>query len=300
MTTKKVNKIFVLLISLTLLLSCSKKEKTYIVGGSGFNKIVKITQSGKILWSHKIEKGQECNEVNELPNGNILYAYKKGAKIITPDHKTVWKYDTPEKTELQSASITNEGNILLGQCGNPTKIIEFSMSGKKLKEVAFDSEVKNPHAQLRRVRKSNTGTYLVPIFARRSICEVNDAGNIVSEIEVPGNPFAVVPLKNNNWLVACGDAHKLVEINPSTKEIVWQLNENDIEGISLRFVAGLTRLENGNTIICSWGGHSRGKDKMPQFFEIDKNSKLVWKVQDYNNLGNISTAYPCSDKNFIR
>jgi hypothetical protein len=62
-------------------------------------------------------------------------------------------------------------------------------------------------------------------------------------------------------------------------QIVWEVNETDIPGNRLGFVAGLQRLPNGNTVVCNWSGHS-GLDEQAQVFELTRDKKLVWQVQD--------------------
>jgi len=280
--------------------SCESAPQTLVVAGSGWNKVVKADKSGTILWSHDLENGQECNEITELDNGNILYAHRTGAKVITLSHKVVWQFEAEQGTELQSASLTKEGNYLLGQCGNPTKVIEFSPEGKKLKEICIETGISSPHSQLRRVRKTEIGTYLIPLLGKGMVCEYDGNGKLLKEIQVGGVPFSVVILKNKNWLVSCGDGHRLIEINPDTQQVVWELAESDVAGVPLRFVAEALRLENGNTIVCNWGGHSSDAEAVAQVFEIDSEKNLIWKIEDYQNFGNISTLDLVTNQKYYR
>ncbi|QZT38005.1 hypothetical protein K5X82_03675 [Halosquirtibacter xylanolyticus] len=276
------------------------QSKTIVMAGSGNRKIIKATRRGKILWTYELEKGHECNCVSELDNGNILYSYKKGAAEITKDYQVVWNYKAPIGTEVQSISLTNEENYLVGQCGSPMKVLEINKKGKVIFEMSFDTKLRNPHAQLRRVRKTEKGTYIVPVRKKRTVYEFNKEGAIINEVYVGGVPFATVVLKNNNWLVSCGDGHRLIEINPLTKQIVWEVKENDIEGISLRSVTEAIRLKNGNTIICNWGGHAKSLEHQVQVVEIDKHKKVVWKLHDKKKFGQISSLDPSWDKDKIR
>lgn len=280
--------------------SCETAPQTMVVAGSGWNKVVKAEKSGTILWRHDLEKGQECNEVTELKNGNVLYAHGTGAKVVSPSHEVRWKYNAPKGTELQSASLTKEGNYLLGQCGNPSKVMEFSVEGDKLFEISIETGIDRPHSQFRRVRKTEDATYLIPLLAKRKVCEFDASGKLIKEVEVKGVPFSVVILENKNWLVSCGDAHQLVEINPSTGEFVWEVNKTDIDGVSLQFVAEAVRLQNGNTVICNWGGHAHGENPAAQIVEIDKDLNVVWKLEDRKQFGLISTIDPQWCSNYLR
>jgi len=280
--------------------ACSPKNPKYYIGGSGWNKIALIDAQGTQFWNHKLEEGQECNSVTRLPKSELLYSFKQGAKVIDENHQTIWEYRCGEGSEVHSASLTDEGNILLGICGQPAQIMEFSPEGKKLVDIKFDTDIKHTHGQFRRVRKTNEGTYLIPLLKKKSICEINAKGEILREVKFEMPVFSMLVLSSGNWLLSCGDAHKLIEMNPTTKEVVWELNESDVTGVPLRFVAEALRLENGNTIVCNWGGHSKGAPRVAQVFEIDANNNLMWKIEDYKSYGNISTLDIVSDQKYKR
>lgn len=299
----KISKYYsVLLIVIASLLgqSCSNSNPTYLIGGSGWDTIAKVDSHGKILWSHKLEKKQECNSVTNLPNNKILYSFKKGFKVIDENFTTEWEYKCEKGAEIHSSSLTKQGNILIGECGNPAKIHEFSEEGEKLFELSFDTGVKNPHTQFRRVRKTDKNTYLVPVFGKKSILEIDREGKVINETKIDFFVFSIVVLENGNWLLSCGDDHKLVEFNPLTKEIVWELCDDDIEEFPLLFVAEACRLDNGNTIVCNWAGHSHEKGPKVQLFEIDNNKNVLWKIEDYQNLGHVSTIDPNINHEYLR
>ena len=79
---------------------------------------------------------------------------------------------------------------------------------------------------------------------------------------------------------------RTIEVDPNDK-IVWRIDENDLEGNPLRFVAGLHRLPNGNTVVCNWGGHGH-VGQQPQIFEVTPDKKVVWQVYDYKKFSTIS------------
>ncbi len=299
---KFINYCSILLLLLTLM-SCNssiKSEPQYLIGGSGWKKNAKVDEKGKVLWSHNLEQNEECNSVTNLPNNKILYSFKKGIKVIDKEHNVQWEYKSRDKAEIHSASLTKDGNILIGECGNPAKIYEFSLEGEKLVSVDFETGVDNPHGQFRRVSKTEDNTYLVPVLGKRSILELDRSGQLIKESKLNYSVFSMLVLENKNWLLSCGDKHKLVEYNPLNEEIVWELGEKDIKEFPLRYVAEAIRLENGNTIICNWGGHSHAKGPKVPLFEIDKNKNVVWKITDDQNLGNVSTIDPDIRQEYLR
>ena len=87
----------------------------------------------------------------------------------------------------------------------------------------------------------------MPLFATSEIREISPSGQLLKSVKVDGNPFSVAALDNGNYLVACGDAHCFIELNFETGDIVRKVNENDIEGAQLFFVAQLLPKR---TVVC--------------------------------------------------
>ena len=275
--------------SLFLMSSCSTTKSNYYIGGSGWSEIALVDMKGTKLWSHQLEKGQECNSVSQFSKDKLLYSFKQGAKLIEKNHEVLWEYKCKAGFEVQSASWTKDGNILLGVCGSPAQVLEFSPTGEKVVAISFDTGIKNHHGQFRKISKTINGNYLIPLLNRKVVFEIDSSGKIIREVKTGVFVFSLQVLKSGNWLLSCGDTHVLREINPNTEEIIWELKENDIPGVPLRFVAEAIRLKSGNTIICNWGGHAGNKKKVAQVLEIDSDKNLIWKIEDYKNLGNVST-----------
>jgi hypothetical protein len=70
---------------------------------------------------------------------------------------------------------------------------------------------------------------------------------------------------------------------------IWLMTNGHILFSRMQYVAEITlintqtctRLANGNTVICSRGGNSKG----PQVIEVTPAKKVVWVLQDWANLG---------------
>ena len=71
---------------------------------------------------------------------------------------------------------------------------------------------------------------------------------------------------------------------------VWEVGENDLPGNPLRFVAGMQRLPNGNTVVCNWGGHGH-VGQQPQIFEVTRDKKVVGEVFDFKQFGTLSGVF---------
>ncbi len=269
-----------------------------LVAGSGNPHILLVDkQTGKVEWKHALEKGEECNTVALTRKGEVLYSYKRGAKLVTWDHQVVWDYPAPDKTELQSATLLRDGGVLLGLCGNPARFIELDKNGKEVNEVVLDLEVEKPHNQFRQVFQLRNKNYLIPIMTRQKVLEVTRKGKVVAEHQIEGKAFSSLELKDGNLLLPCGDGHYYMVIDRRTGEELKRTNANDIPGVSLLFVGQILQLKNQNLLICNWYGHTKDVTvDEPQLIEIDKEGKVVWSLHDKENVGKISAA--CYLKDF--
>lgn len=263
-----------------------------LVAGSGNPSIMLVDkQTGKVEWQHALEKGEECNTVALTKEGNILYSYKKGAKVVTWNHQVVWDYPAPDKTELQSATILRNGGILLGICGNPAQFIELDKKGKMVNKVTYDLEVEKPHSQFRQIFQLKNKNYLVPVMAKQKVMEISRKGKLVAEHKIDGGAFSSLELSDGNLLLPCGDKHYYLIIDRKTGKELKRITSDELEGASLWFVAQMLELKNKNLLICNWGGHTKGSivDE-PQLIEINKDGKAVWTLNDKQNIDKVSAA----------
>ncbi len=290
-----IKKIFALCcfaIGLLFVTSCQQKAQKLLLAGSGWDKIVIIDKETKqIEWEYPLEKGWECNSAIATPNGTILFAYSKGAKLISQDKSELWNIAAPAGCEMQTARLLPDGNFLLAWCGSPAKIMVVNPKGDILTETDYNTGIENPHAQFRQVNRSKDGNYLVPLFATSELRVVSPAGETLKTIKLEGTPYSTVLLDNGNYMVACGDGHSLVEVNIENGEVVRRIGEKDIEGVSLFFVAQLLPTSNNGLYVCNWQGHAEDGSNAnnPQLIEIDGNGKIIWSVNDNHTFGMISS-----------
>lgn len=291
-------KIFALLCSALFLFSatsCQKKAQKLLLGGSGWDKIVIINKNTKeIEWEHPLEKGWECNSVAATPDGNILFSYARGAKVITLEHQEVWNIPAPDTCEMQTARVLPNGNYLLAWVGHPAVIMEVSPKGDILSRTEYETGIEQPHAQFRQVNKNERGNYLIPLFATSDVREVSQDGKLLKATKLEGTPFSTYALSNGNYWVACGDGHSLLEVNLDNGEVARRYGENDIKGARLFFVAQLLPAYGEGLYICNWQGHDKNaKDaNSPQLLEIDGNGRVVWSLNDNEKFGMISAISP--------
>lgn len=270
--------------------ACVKKEKL-LIGGAGWPQIAILDKaSGKIEWSHPLTQEEECNDVEMTPQGEILYAYKGGARLITRKHQVVWDYRVGETEAVYTAACPEPGRYLLAVAGTPMRIVELDGKGRPVKEVTYRTVTPDKTVQFRHVLKTQQQTYLIPLMHKHKIVELDEDGKVLRSIYSESEPLAVALTEEENWLVASGDPPGITEIQPKTRNIVKKTETKDLSYGSLLYVGEIIRYPNGNTLIANWDGLSNEKTQ-PALLEIDPDNKVVWRLPYTPEVSNISTVH---------
>lgn len=268
-----------------------QKGEKILIAGCGWDKIAVVDKhSGRLDWEHSIGKGEDCNDVELTAQKQILYAYTGGARLISPEEEVIWDYKVGQNEELFTATQLRDGGYLLAICGHPARIVELDAKGQARKEITFDTGIQSVHNQFRQIEKTKRGTYLVALFETGEVTEIDGNGNLLFRIPVGGTPFMIKQLKSGNWLVGCGDGHRWVEIDPATRQVVHAVSSDDLEGVSLLFVAELYRYKDGTSLVANWNGHSADKSQ-PKLLEVDKHNRIVWRLNNNGAIRNISAIH---------
>lgn len=283
-------------------IACSTPKPTdkVLVAGSFWDSIAIVNKTtGDMEWAMALpsENGRpECNTISLTKNGDILFSYKKGARLINRQGATIWDYKTAnDSAELQTAIQLPDGNFMVAICDNPTLIAELDSTGKTIKETKVNLNIATPHAQFRAVSKSSNGNYLIPIITQGKVLEISQAGDTVNTYNTGGVPFSLVERANGNLLVSCGDSHSLVEVDRTTGEATTLVGQKDVEGANFQFVAGAALLPNGNIMVTNWLGHVDGPCDDLQIVEFDPAKKLVWSFKNRALINNVSVVFPFSE-----
>lgn len=269
-----------------------KGTEKFLIAGCGWSKIAVIDkQTQQLEWEHRLNKGDDCNDVELTRKNEILYAYTGGARLINWEQQVVWDYKVKAGEELFTATEIVRGRYLLGICGHPARIVELNRKGKVVDEFMFETGIDRVHNQFRQILKTKRNTYIVPLFGSGDVVEIDRDGKILKRVKAGGNLFSVKLLRDEFWLVGCGDAHKWVEIDSRLGRVSRTVHSDSLSGISLLFVAEVCPYENGHVLVANWNGHS--KDKMqPKLLEIDKQNRVVWQLGNTGEIVNVSAVFP--------
>jgi hypothetical protein len=250
-----------------------------------------VIRDGKVAWTYSIPARQELGDCTQLSNGNILFSRRLGASEITPDKKIVWNYEAPANTEIHTAYPVGGDRVLLMQNGNPAKLLLINkVSGVVEKQLVLQTaRPENGHGQFRHIRMTKAGTFLVAHMDLGKVVEYGADGKEVWSVAAP-SAWAAVRLKNGNTLIS-GNQHGYVREVNGKGETVWEINKNDLPGITLYTVQEVDRLANGNTVICNWAGSLPLADwpTVVQVVEVTPDKKVVWALRDWNTLGPASS-----------
>jgi len=266
-----------LLFPFTLSAETGKVQHRFLKSGCNSGSVAIVAKDGTIEWEYPI--APETSDSWVLPNGNVFFAFKAGVREVKPDKSTVWEYYGPAATEIQGCQPLGPNLFLVGESYSNGITYLYEMDRAQTIHKAIKLELGgNAHGQIRQIRKTPQGTYLVTQQRNGGVAmEFDGDGKLVRKFQA--GRYVAERLPNGNTLLACGDEHRVIEVDPQDK-IVWEVNQNDIPGNILDFVSGVVRLPNGNTVITNWPGHSKVKKDQPQVFEITPDKKVVWEVKD--------------------
>lgn len=269
----------------------------------GNDKLVSLSADGKTEWQIP---WSGIHDIHVLENGNILL--QQGAnKVVELDsktHKVIWSYDSARSNgnsgkpvEVHALQPLADDNVMIAESG-PARIIEVNREGKIVHQIKLKVNRPHPHTDTRLARKLSNGHYLVCHEGDGFVREYDGNGEVVWEFEVPlfgrakkeghgpeayGNKcFAAVRLGSGNTLITTGNGHGVIEVTPD-KKIVWQIQQNDLDGITLAWVTTVDVLPDGNYII----GNCHAGPGQPLVVEIEpKSKKVVWKLDRFEDFGN--------------
>jgi len=249
-------------------------------------KVFIVSRAGKIEWEYP---APNCNDLSVLPNGNLLFNTGHGVKEVTRTKEVVFDYQS--KSEIYACQRLADGNTFVGEC-NSGRLLILNPKAVIVREVRLLPEGKDGgHTYMRNARVLDNGHFLVAHNGEQVVREYDATGKPVWEVAAKGGPHSVIRLKNGNTVVSCGDqpgGSRVFEADPKG-QTVWQVQGDEIPGHSLKFLAGVCRLPNGNTLICNWLGHGQF-GKSPHLVEVTPDKRPVWSFADHQAMRTISNV----------
>jgi hypothetical protein len=249
-------------------------------------KVFIVGTNGQVEWEFS---APSCDEIWGLPSGNLLFTTGHGVKEVTRDYKVVFNYES--KSEIYACQRLANGNTFIGEC-NAGRLLEVEPSGKIAKEIRLLPEGKDGgHLYMRNARRLANGHYLVSHYGEQVVREYDGQGKVLREIPAASGPHSVVRLPNEHTLIACGDMVKegarVFEVDADGRT-VWEIKSRELPNLSLKFMTGLQRLANGNTVMSNWQGHGQFGSG-PHVIEVTLAKQVVWTFADHKLMKTVSS-----------
>jgi hypothetical protein len=285
----------------TPLFAADAIQYTVLAADRGKGRIAIVNGNGEVEWQYDTK--HDVHDIHKLDNGNIL-THLSHTKIveITPSKEIAWSYEAKPtvgnkgKVEVHAFQRLSDGSTMIAESGN-SRIIEVNSKGEIVKEIPLKVVKSDSHRDTRMVRKLKSNHYLVCHEGEGCVREYDDAGKVVWEYKLDLNNrprsnghgpeghgvevFGAVRLDNGNTLIAGGNNNRVFEVSPKG-EIVWQVDQKDLPGITLAWVTTIQVLPNGHIVV----GNCHAGPTQPQLVEINRDKKVIWTFNDHKNFGN--------------
>ncbi len=264
------------------------EKRSYLIGDYSNGKVSIYSDVFGNIWSYPVDGVYDCWM---RPNGNVVAAGYNRVMEIKPDlalgsgGEILWSYNQGTapgnylgKSEVHGCQLLPNGNVLVSESGAP-RLVEINHQGIVVKTISLPKTAQDTHNQLRMARIDNKGNYWVSYLGDGIIYLVNDIGKVINKINIkknestPHSAYEALPLHNGNILVSGAGSGKIMEFNSSGK-LIWEIGRDELPGIDLKWIAGIQRLPNNNTLICNWG---EGQSKV-KALEVTPEKKIVWQL----------------------
>ena len=265
----------------------------FLCSDNGQDSIFQITTKGDVEWSYP---ASNCQDVWNLPNGNVLFTYhhgengRGGVTEVTKQNEVVFNFET--EGEIHTCQRLDNGNTLIG-INNKAELIEVDNSGNIKKRVKLKTE-RRGHDAIRMARQLKNGNYLVSQEGDKLVAEYSSAGKLLKTFSSPGKCFEAVRLDNGNTIICDGSACSVRELDKKGN-VEWQISKKDFPEIKMNWLAGIDVLPNGNILVCNWLGHGQSGKGIP-VFEISKDKKIVMYYTDNVRTKSISNINIIQEK----
>jgi hypothetical protein len=257
-------------------------QHPFLYYGEG-NNVLYVVNDGRVIWRYALPPGGEIDDAWMLSNGNIICTKMDACYEITPQKEIVWTYQCPTNTQIHALQPFGPNRVMVVQNGLPPHLYLLNKSDNSKvvsRELpAYTNTIKSIHTQFRNCRVTASGAYLIANLDHGLINEYDQNWHVIWSYKTE-KPWSAVRLRNGNTLIP-GDFFGYVhEVNRQGK-IVWGIESNSLPGIVLHDVQTVSRLANGDTIICN---RDPKNSDPPQVIEVTRHKKVVWVLQDYANL----------------
>jgi HEAT repeat protein len=168
---------------------------------------------GNVLWQHSCRGGPVC--CRRLPGGNTLIATNREVIEVNPAHKVVASFPSRHGQIFEAQRLRNGHLVYLTYEGT---LAEFDAKGKEVRALHFSRPTDGKIA----FEALPGGRFLVPMSASDKVVELDGAGQVVWQCNVP-KPNSAQRLPNGNTLVCSRINRRAVEVDRAGR-VVWEVS----------------------------------------------------------------------------
>jgi hypothetical protein len=255
--------------------------------GENYNRILMVND-GKVVWTYDTQGSFELDDIWLLSNGNVLYSHMTYIEEITPTKQVVWHY-VPPSGEIHTCQPIGLDRVLIGLNQNPMprlQVINTKTMTIEMDHPMAEGAVPSVHGQMRRMRQTAAGTYLVGFLDKGLVIEYDGNFSVVWRYVTP-RPWSVARLHNGNTLIQDETQSTCKEVDHSGT-VVWSFSKADIAVPGAQSggnTQSCERLASGNTVMLI---HSTPGNL--QAVEVTKAKQVVWALEDWKDLGDATSA----------
>jgi hypothetical protein len=264
-------------------------QHPFIYVGENYNTILLVNQ-GKVIWKYDTKGGFELDDIWMLSNGNVLYSHMSYIEEITPNKQVVWHYDSPANSEIHTCQPIGLDKVMIGMNQMPSpKVLVINTQTKtvELEHTLPDAQGVGVHGQMRRMRMTAAGTYLVAWLSNGKVVEYDKDFNPIWTYKTP-KPWSVSRLHNGHTLIQ-DEAESTCKEVDALGNLVWSWKKSEISFPNAKLEGNnqtCERLASGNSVMFN---HSPGGGNA-QMVEVAQDKHVVWAIQDYKHLGDATSA----------
>ena len=300
--------IMTLILALLAAAALAQKPVTHRFIAQDKGRALIVNAKGEVEWEAPCPF--VSHDIAVLPNKNVLL--HTGPATITelkPNKEVAWTFtSTPKagytgRVEIHAFQRLKDGITMIAESGN-RRIIEVDRDGKIVAEVPLKVDRPDAHRDTRRVRKLDSGNYLVCHEGDGTVREYDPIGKVVwsYQLDLNGQPrapghdghgvevFNALRLKNGNTLIGGGNNNRVFEVTPEGKT-VWSVERDELPGIHFCWITHLEVLPNGNIVI----GNTHAGPNNPQIVEVSRDKKVVWSYRNFDLFGNDLVVFQLLD-----
>ena len=276
-----------------------------LIVDAGNMRVIEVTDDKRVVWEYKTSEGEDKNIVGEpirairLKNFNILIIGESNViEVEKENNKVVWQCTIANLNVTKLFSVQEvthkKANVKHGTSNPYMRMKAPEEAGKESAQDKLKALIERQKGKIGVAASDKAHVSVTPgavLSEDLEIVLVERTRNRVIKADRKGmmkfrfgedaeklnHPHQAELLPNNRILIADSDRFRVIEVDLSNSQIVWQFGTTDVKGTEkeqLGQVRHAIRLPNGNTLIADV---NRG-------LEVTPDKEIIWSYRNWEVL----------------